>query len=480
MTDRKPPQNAAEFWSSVGPDCLPFADEKVEGRLPWRRLVRLSLFQITFGMVMVLLTGTLNRVMILELSVPAWLVASMVALPLVFAPFRALIGHRSDTHKSLLGWRRGPYIWFGSLLQFGGLAIMPFALLVLSGDGNGFEWVGQIFAALAFLMIGAGMHTTQTAGLALATDLAPEADRPRVVALLYIALLVGMAISAIIFSLLLVAYSHLKLIQLIQGAAVVTMVLNLIALWKQEGRNKKLTDPQKPRVPFSQAWQKFSTVPGAKRLLAATGIGAAGFSMQDILLEPYGGDVLAMSISATTLLTALFAIGAIVGFIIAARALGRNAEPHRLAALGMMAGITAFSLVICAGALAVNWMFMLGVGFIGFGGGLFSVSVLTALMALADKEHAGIALGAWGAVQATCTGLAIGVGGAIRDIVASLGDAGLLGIAMATPAASYGVVYHLEILLLFIGLVAIGPLVKHTRPAAANSSGKLELHAFPQ
>ena len=82
----------------------------------------------------------------------------------------------------MLGWRRVPYIWFGTLLQFGGLAIMPFALLVLSGDANGPAWIGQVGAALAFLLVGAGLHTTQTAGLALATDLAPADARPRVVA----------------------------------------------------------------------------------------------------------------------------------------------------------------------------------------------------------------------------------------------------------------------------------------------------------
>ena len=104
---------------------------------------------------MVLLIGTLNRVMIVELGVPAWLVAVMISLPLVFAPFRAVVGFRSDTHKSVLGWRRVPYIWMGTLLQFGGFAIMPFALIVLSGDTNGPAIFGDIGAALAFLLVGA-------------------------------------------------------------------------------------------------------------------------------------------------------------------------------------------------------------------------------------------------------------------------------------------------------------------------------------
>ena len=119
----------------MGPRFLPFADAATP-ELPLGRLLRLSLFQVSVGMALALLNGTLNRVMIVELGVPTWLVSLMVALPLVFAPFRALIGFKSDTHRSVLGWRRVPYIWMGTLLQFGGFAIMPFALLVLTGDGQ--------------------------------------------------------------------------------------------------------------------------------------------------------------------------------------------------------------------------------------------------------------------------------------------------------------------------------------------------------
>ena len=230
----------ARGWMRVGTRFLPFADAAT-AELPLGRLMRLSLFQVSVGIAVVLLNGTLNRVMIVELGVPSWLVAAMVSLPLLFAPFRALIGFRSDTHRSALGWRRVPYIWFGTLLQFGGLAIMPFALIVLSGDADGPPIVGQIGAALAFLLVGAGLHTTQTAGLALATDLAPPEARPRVVALLYVMLLVGMVASAFLFGVLLANFSQVLLIQVVQGAALVTIVLNVVALWKQEARNPART-----------------------------------------------------------------------------------------------------------------------------------------------------------------------------------------------------------------------------------------------
>ena len=171
----KPPH-----WTEVIFRILPFADAGSTD-LPMSQLLRLSLFQVTVGMAMVLLNGTLNRVMIVELGTPTWLVALLIAVPVVVAPFRALIGHRSDTHRSVLGWRRVPYIWFGSLMQFGGLAIMPFALLLL-GEADRFE-LGLVAGAFAFLLTGIGFHVTQTAGLALATDLAPEIKRPRAIAL---------------------------------------------------------------------------------------------------------------------------------------------------------------------------------------------------------------------------------------------------------------------------------------------------------
>ena len=129
---KSPSRALVAALARMGPRFLPFADA-ASPDLPLSRLLRLSLFQVSVGMALVLLVGTLNRVMIVELGVAASLVGLMIALPLVFAPFRALIGYKSDIHRSALGWRRVPYIWKGTMLQFGGFAVMPFALLVLSG-----------------------------------------------------------------------------------------------------------------------------------------------------------------------------------------------------------------------------------------------------------------------------------------------------------------------------------------------------------
>jgi BCD family chlorophyll transporter-like MFS transporter len=461
----------------VSARLLPFADA-AEGELPLARLLRLALFQVSVGMAIVLLNGTLNRVMVVELQQAAWLMATMVSLPLLFAPLRTLIGFRSDHHRSLLGWRRVPYIWAGTMAQFGGLAIMPFALLVLAEPGNAPTWVGPAAAALAFLLVGAGLHTAQTAGLALATDIASESARPRVVALLYVMLLLGMILSSLGFAALLEPFSPMRLIQVIQGAAVLTVLLNLVALWRQEARQPERTAAHLPRPRFREAWGSFAGSGRNRRLLLAVGLGTAGFSMQDILLEPYGGEILGLSVGDTTGLTALLSLGMLLAFGLASRRMSAGADPIRLAAHGALLGIFAFAAVTLAAPLHAPLLFQAGTAVIGFGGGLFAIGTLAATMSLAQETHTGLALGAWGAVQATAAGLAIASGGALRDLVSHLASQGALGPALSGPATGYGVVYQTEVLVLFAALVAIGPLVR--RPGQATGpAGGLRLAQFP-
>ena len=464
-------------WMKVGTEFLPFA-EAASTELPLGKLLRLSLFQVTVGMAMVLLIGTLNRVLIVELSVPAWLVSLMVGLPLVFAPFRAFIGFRSDNHVSALGWRRVPYIWMGTLLQFGGLAIMPFSLVILSGDTHGPMWIGQVASALAFLLVGAGLQTTQTAGLALATDLAPEETRPNVIALMYTMLLLGMVAAGLAFGKLLANFSELRLIQVIQGAAVVTMLLNLSALWKQEARGTVKAAVAVTQAKFRDSWRTFMTHRHAVRFLVTVGLGTAAFNMQDIVLEPYGGEILHLPVAATTALTAMLAGGTLAAFCIAARFLGHGVDPYRIAAFGVVTGLFAFAAVIFAEPMDAPLLFRMGVLAIGFGGGCFSVGTLAGAMARERNGESGLALGAWGAVQATCAGLAIALGGAMRDGVTSLAKHGALGPALTGASTGYSAVYQTEILLLFATLIALGPLVR-SRSNTVTTRPDLKWVEFP-
>jgi BCD family chlorophyll transporter-like MFS transporter len=305
-------------------------------------------------------------------------------------------------------------------------------------------------AAVAFLLVGAGLHTTQTVGLALATDLAPQESQPKVVGLMYVMLLVGMIFSAFVFGDLLTDYSPGRLVQVIQGAALTTMVLNVVALWKQEPRSRQ----RKPGAPvegsFSEAWHSFSQGGQAMRRLFVVALGTMAFTMEDVLLEPYGGEILNLSVSATTTLTATLSAGSLIGFSWASYVLSRGVDPFRMANSGLMVGIPAFMAVILAAPLDSAAVFGLGTFLIGLGAGLFSHGTLTSTMNLAPKEQTGLALGAWGAVQATAAGVAMAMGGVLRDLLAQ-GWGSLTG---------YSGVYLLEIGLLVLAWVAMLPLLR--------------------
>jgi len=449
-----------EYIFKISKNILPFSDAG-SSNFSLLQLLRLSLFQVSVGMATVMLAGTLNRVMIVELLVPASLVALMIAIPVLIAPLRTFYGYKSDNYKSFIGWKRIPYMWFGSLFQFGGLAVMPFAIIILSGDQTvGPSWAGEALVAIAFLFTGIGMHITQTVGLALAADRATKENRPRVVALLYFMFLFGMGISALVIGALLADFSKLRLIQVVQGSAVLTLVLNLVAVWRQERLTKfiKKNDPTIDK--FFLSWKKFISDRKTNSLIWVVFWGTLAFSMQDVLLEPYGGQILGLSVSETTNLTGIWALGALLGLALAANNSKKTVSSISNAMTALLIGIVGFSAIIFSSPMQLPFLYYFGTLFIGFGIGLFSVSLLIIAMALSSRTNlgTGFILGSWGAAQALGTGLGIAIGGILRDIINKIAKSGYFGATFENEAIGYIFVYHLEILLIFITLIALGVL----------------------
>jgi BCD family chlorophyll transporter-like MFS transporter len=174
------------------------------------------------------------------------------------------------------------------------------------------------------------------------------------------------------------------------------------------------------------------------------------FSMEEVLLEPFGGEILHMSVSDTTFLTAALACGSLFGFAWASKVLSQGADPHRMASMGVLLGVPGFLAVMVSAPQALPWLFIVGAVLIGFGVGLFGHGTLTATMNHAPPGQAGLALGAWGAVQATAAGVAMALGGIIRDVAAQVTDS----------ASAYAFVYSLEAALLVATWLIMIPLVK--------------------
>jgi MFS transporter, BCD family, chlorophyll transporter len=312
---------------------------------------------------------------------------------------------------------------------------------------------------------------------ALATDLAPVPSQPKVVGLMYVMLLLGMIASALCFGAALADFTPLRLVRVIQASALATMVLNVIALWKQEPRTSRRGGSSPAATPsFLESWARFTQGDKAVRRLLAVGLGTMAFSMEDVLLEPYGGQILHLTVGTTTRLTATLAIGGLLGFALASRVLSRGADPSRMACTGALVGIPAFVLVIAAAPTQSWQLFALGTLLIGFGAGLFGHGTLTATMNHAPEHQRGLALGAWGAVQASAAGLAVGIGGVIRDLVAAAAAGHPLTPMLGAAATGYTAVYAIEVALLLVTIVAMSRLL---RPARAVDAGTTAAAAAP-
>ena len=163
------------------------------GALSWIEIVRLGLVQSALGAVVVLTTSTLNRVMVVELMLPAMLPGALVGLHYAVQLSRPRWGHGSD-----MGGRRTPWILAGMAVLAGG-GVLAAAATALAASAP--LW-GILLSVLAFVLIGGGVGAAGTSLLALlATDVAPERRAPAA-SITWIMMIFGFALTAGLFLLL--------------------------------------------------------------------------------------------------------------------------------------------------------------------------------------------------------------------------------------------------------------------------------------
>lgn len=420
------------------------------GVVRWLRVLRLGLFQFGIGLSMAPITGTLNRVLIDELRIPAVVVGILVAMHYFVSPVRAMIGYRSDKARAMGKWRT-PYVVLGVMLTYGGLACAPFALILLGGEGVLPFWAAMLICCAIFLAYGIGINIVETIYLALVSDITPPKERGKVLSALWIMLILGTVVSAIIVSNLLVQYSHKRLIEVMQGSAVTFVILTVIALWQQERLNPDGTIRsviEAVRVRLS-LWDSIRLLGGQKALqglFTVIFIATMAFATHDVLLEPYGGQVLKMSVSATMQLTVLWGITTIVGVTLAGVLLWAKRAPALIMGLGCTVGLIGFGVISFASDAALINPFRFGVSFISIGRGLFLVGSVILVMSLTDISHAGLFLGIWGIVQAMAQGIGVIGGGLLRDLAQ---------YRFGNVALGYTAVYSTSLLLLLFVLLLL-------------------------
>lgn len=384
----------------------------------WLGVFRLGLVQASLGAIVVLTTSTLNRVMVVELALPALLPGLLLALHYLVQISRPRMGHGSD-----LGQRRTPWIIGGMFtLGFGGWLA---ALATVWMGSN--PAAGIALALLAYSLIGLGVAASGTSLLVLlATRVAPE-RRAAAATTVWIMMIAGFVVTAGVAGSLLDPYSPTRLLWVAGGVALAALGLTTLALLGLEGAKQDLTPAAERPVPadFKAALSEAWTEPRARRFTIFVFVSMLAFSMQDLVLEPFAGLVFGLSPGATTRLSGLQHGGALLGMLLAAAAgsrwTGRQWGTLRgWTVWGCVASALALGGLICAGLVGPAWPLRANVFLLGLSTGAFSIAAIASMMGLAGgagEGREGVRMGLWGAAQAVAFALGGVLGSAASDLM---------------------------------------------------------------
>ena len=403
------------------------------------RILRLGLFQFGMGISLAPITGTLNRVLISDLNISAGFVALLMSIHYFVSPIRTVVGHHSDVRRSKGFWRT-PYIVLGAMLTYGGLSTAPFSLILFDADSMTQGPIVYVVAFLIFLLYGVGVNIVETTYLAMVSDNTEPEERGKILAILWLMLVIGTVTGSLFIGLSLIDYSLGALISAMQMSAFIFVVCMVLSLIRQEklrpdGRLVREIE-QVARQSLGESLKIVWNTPALRSMFFVFFIATLGFGTHDVLLEPYGAQILDMSVTATTLLTALWGVAMIIAVITAGWWLWTRGQSGRLLISGALVGMMGFLTVTYAGTIESTLLFQIGVAGIGFGRGLFIVGSIATVMSLADRGHTGLFMGIWGVVQSLAQGFGTIGGGVARDAIGSATGNVLYGYTTVYAAAS--------------------------------------------
>jgi BCD family chlorophyll transporter-like MFS transporter len=406
--------------------------------------VRLAGFPLGLGLTSVLVSGTLNRVMIVELDIPAVFVSFLFALPLLISPLRIWLGYRSDGFP-LWGLRREPFIIIGALTSGVGLAGATLAVMRIQS----FPLLLAVGASVSFVLYGFGKTLASNTFEALLADKFTGDQRPRAVSMFKIVMFAGIISGAILLGRLLEPYSGQRLLIVVLVSAALSLALTLAGTLGQEPRKPTLAEESATarEVPFTAIFKKLVwSDPQVRRFFIFLMLTVAGTLGQDVLLEPYAALVLGMSVGETTRITAVWGAGTLVSMGLAGFWLVRRFGYERVTAWGLGLGVLSFTGLILAGALAMPGLFWALVFLLGVSTGLSASGTLTASIEFTTANRSGLLMGVWGVAHNLGQALGSLFSGGLVDFSQSLGG---------TPLTAYTLVFAVEGLALVVSLAML-------------------------
>lgn len=384
------------------------------------RSFKLGSFHIGSSMTDVLLSGIWNRVMISDLGMAAWPVSLLLAARYFLAPLAIWAGYQSDTHP-LFGSRRTAYIWLGRLLMLLVLPLLPLSVHFLIEQQAGLGW---LLATLSLVLYGTGQSVSGAPFLALVHDSAPYERRGQAISIVQFMLVVSFAFVPALFARIMPAYEEALFWRLVFLGMAGAALFWLVSVLGEERRTWRLAAEQasaeaavaRPalRATLREIWAQDHT----RRYALFLGVSAFFAFMQDAVLEPFGGDVFALSAGETTRFNAYWGTGVLVSMIVA-YGLTRKRRPEQqkdvtqwgLLLISLGAALLAIAALTRSQSMIIPVLLFFGVGF-----GIFTVGGTSLLMAgnLAAKAASYLAL--WSVIQLVSRGLGIAAGGLLRDL----------------------------------------------------------------
>ncbi|HRK19774.1 MAG TPA: BCD family MFS transporter [Hyphomicrobiaceae bacterium] len=426
------------------------------GGLGWLGIVRLGLVQTALGSIVVLTTSTLNRLMVVELALPAMIPGALVALHYAVQILRPRMGYGSDMTR-----RRTPWIVGGMIvLALGGiLASVATALMAQNLAA------GMALATLAFLAIGGGVSACGTTLLVLLAKLTHKDRRAAAATIVWLMMIAGFAVTAVVIGRNLDPFSFGRLIGVTSVVAVVAVVTTVLALWGLErSHSEQGSDACAPKQSFKDALNDVWSDRRARLLTIFIFLSMLAYSMQDLVLEPFAGFLFGFSPGQSTILSGAHHGGVFFGMVavaIAATAIGGPILGSlRLWMIGgCLASALALLLIVMAAFSGPTAPLRPLVICLGFANGVFAIAAISTMMNMAGEGgdgREGTRMGLWGAAQ----GIAFGLGGFFGTVAVDLAR-----LIVGSPKLAYIFVFTLQALL-FLVSAALAARLTMTGPVA--------------
>jgi BCD family chlorophyll transporter-like MFS transporter len=404
--------------------------------LSWIAIVRLGLVQTALGAIIIMTTSTLNRVMVVELALPATLPGLLVAIHHAVQMLRPRLGYGSD-----MGARRTPWIIGGmGVLALGGVVAASAVALMGSALAP-----GVALAAFGFFLVGLGVGAAGTSLLALLASMVEPDRRAPAATILWVMMIVGFALTASIAGRLLDPFTPARLVEVTAGVSVLAFLLAVVALRGIEDAPIAPPEAEDEKPAFSAVLREVWSDAAARRFTVFVFVSMLAYSAADLILEPFAGEVFGRSIGQSTALAGLQNAGTLGGMV-AMAILGSGVLGKRLASLRlwMVMGCVASAAALVALAFAprldpapIEALYVA----LGIANGVFAAAAIATMMQLAGRHRTGTRMGLWGAAQA----IAFALGGFSGTVFADLARA-----AFGAAAPAYGFVFLCEAALFLV------------------------------